>query len=81
MVNLADTPPVAKTPKRKVGTLNRVLMVLLLTVVAIWLIVPFTMAVLWSLVDPETGWNFPDLLPPSLTVLRWVEVWTTTALP
>jgi len=81
MVSLADTPPVAKTPKRKVGTLNRALMVLLLTVVAIWLFVPFTMAVLWSLVDPETGWNYPDILPPSLTVLRWVEVWTTTALP
>lgn len=81
MVSLADTVPVPKPPKRKVGTLNRALMVLLLTVVAIWLFVPFTMAVLWSLVDPETGWNFPDLLPPSLTVLRWVEVWTTTALP
>jgi putative spermidine/putrescine transport system permease protein len=81
MVNLSDTAPAVKPPRRKVGTLNRILMLLLLTVVAIWLFVPFTMAVLWSLVDPETGWNFPDLLPPSLTVLRWVEVWTTTALP
>ncbi len=81
MVSLADTAPVLKPPKRKAGTLNRLLMVLLLTVVAIWLFVPFTMAVLWSLVDPETGWNFPDLLPPSLTVMRWAEVWTTTALP
>ncbi len=81
MVSLADTAPALKPPKRKASTLNRVLMVLLLTVVAIWLVVPFTMAVLWSLVDPETGWNFPDLLPPSLTVMRWAEVWTTTALP
>ncbi len=81
MVSIADTPPAPKPPRQKVGTLNRALMVLLLTVVAIWLFVPFTMAVLWSLVDPETGWTFPDLLPPSLTVLRWVEVWTTTALP
>lgn len=81
MVNLADTAPVPKPPRLKVGTLNRALMALLLTVVAIWLVVPFTMAVLWSLVDPETGWNYPDLLPPSLTFLRWVEVWTTIALP
>lgn len=83
MVSLADSPT-ATAPKKRLrtaGTLNRVLMVLLLTVVTIWLVVPFTMAVLWSLVDPETGWNYPDLLPPSLTVLRWVEVWTTTALP
>lgn len=83
MVNLADTAPDTTSRKRvrKAGTLNRVLMVLLLTVVAVWLFVPFTMAVLWSLVDPETGWNFPDLLPPKLTLLRWTEVWTTTALP
>lgn len=83
MVSLADNAPrvAPKKPRRKAGTLNRVLMVLLLTIVAIWLFVPFTMAVLWSLVDPETGWNFPDLLPPSLTVMRWVEVWTTTVLP
>ena len=75
----ADIKP--KKPVRKTGLLNRALMVLLLTVVAIWLLVPFTMAILWSLVDPETGWEYPDLLPPSLTVLRWVEVWSTTALP
>ena len=83
MVVVAKTAADAKPIKRvrKAGTLNRVLMVLLLTVVAIWLFVPFTMAVLWSLVDPETGWNFPDLLPPSLTIMRWAEVWTTTALP
>ena len=76
---IVDTKP--KKPARKAGLLNRALMVLLLTLVTIWLVVPFTMAVLWSLVDPETGWEYPDLLPPSLTVLRWVEVWTTTALP
>ena len=83
MVAVADTDlgTKPKKPLRKAGALNRALMALLLTVVAIWLFVPFTMAVLWSLVDPETGWNYPDLLPPSLTVLRWVEVWTTTALP
>lgn len=85
MVTVPDTgAPAAAAPRRRVrraGTLNRVLMLLLLTVVAIWLIVPFSMAVLWSLVDPETGWNHPDLLPPSLTLQRWVQVWTTTALP
>jgi len=64
MVNFADTGVAApvKPPKRKAGVLTRVLLVLLLTVVFIWLFVPFTMAVLWSLVDPETGWEHPDLL-------------------
>ena len=59
MVEIAATETAAKPkkPLRKAGLLNRALMVLLLTVVAIWLFVPFTMAVLWSLVDPETGWQ------------------------
>lgn len=83
MVSLADNvvEPTPKKARRKVGALNRFLMIMLLGLCFIWLFVPFTMAVLWSLVDPETGWEFPDLLPPSLTLLRWVEVWTTTALP
>ncbi|MDJ1017586.1 MAG: ABC transporter permease [Paracoccaceae bacterium] len=82
-MSLADSGATVapKKPTRRAGALNRFLMIVLMTIVAIWLIVPFSMAVLWSLVDPETGWNYPDLLPPSLTHLRWVEVWTTTALP
>ncbi len=56
-------------------------MAILLVVVTIWLVVPFALAILWSLVDPETGWEYPDVLPPSLTVARWSDVWTTTALP
>ncbi len=61
--------------------INRILLVLLLTACTVWLVVPFSMAVLWSLVDPNTGWEYPDVLPPSLTYLRWVEVWNTTSLP
>lgn len=78
---LVESNAIPKTAKRKAGTLNRVLMIVLMTACAIWLVVPFTMAVLWSMVDPQTGWEYPDLLPPSLTLLRWAEVWTTTALP
>jgi putative spermidine/putrescine transport system permease protein len=81
MVMLLESNAIPKTAKRKAGTLNRVLMIVLMTACAIWLVVPFTMAVLWSMVDPQTGWEYPDLLPPSLTLLRWAEVWTTTALP
>jgi hypothetical protein len=44
-------------------------------------VLPFGLAVIWSLVDPATGWEYPDVLPPSLTIARWSEVWTTTALP
>lgn len=83
MVSGADTALAlpARAPRRQGNWLNRVLMGALLIICTIWLIVPFAMAVLWSLVDPETGWTYPDVLPPSLSLTRWVDVWTTTALP
>lgn len=61
--------------------LNRILVVALLCVFVVWLVVPFALAVLWSLVDPSQPWSYPDLLPPVLSFQRWVEVWTTTSLP
>lgn len=83
MVTVTDNAVLPARPKRipKGNLVNRILLTLLLSACAIWLIVPFFMAVLWSLVDPKTGWEYPDVLPPSLTFLRWAEVWTTTSLP
>ena len=85
MVSVPTETATARQPRpkrrQKGGGLNRILMGILLVVCTIWLIVPFAMAVVWSMVDPETGWNYPDVLPPSLSLARWVEVWTTTALP
>jgi len=83
MVSISANAAKSAPPKRisKGNLVNRILLMLLLSACAIWLIVPFSMAVLWSLVDPNTGWEYPDVLPPSLTFLRWVEVWKTTSLP
>lgn len=47
----------------------------------IWLVIPFMMAGLWSLVDPEHPWSYPDIFPTSLSLERWVDVWNNTALP
>ncbi|WP_439328140.1 ABC transporter permease [Lonepinella sp. BR2357] len=47
----------------------------------IWLVVPFFMAGLWSLVDPDHPWSYPDILPQSLSFERWVNVWQNTSLP
>lgn len=48
---------------------------------ALWLLIPFALAVLWSLVDIDHPWAYPAVLPPVLSFTRWVEVWNTTALP
>ncbi|MCT4682564.1 MAG: ABC transporter permease subunit [Roseicyclus sp.] len=53
---------------------------LLTGVFLLWLIVPFAMALLWSLVDPGTPWSYPDVLPPALSFERWTLMWETTTL-
>ena len=63
------------------GALNRVLLILLLVICTVWLVVPFGMGFLWSVVDPEVRWDYPDILPPAMSFGRWAEVWRTTALP
>ncbi|NOJ07669.1 ABC transporter permease [Vibrio splendidus] len=47
----------------------------------VWLGVPFAMAIIWSLVDPNHPWSYPDLLPQVLSFGRWIEVWEATSLP
>lgn len=59
---------------------NRLLAIALGLVLIVWLLVPFAMAVLWSLVDPDKAWSYPDLLPQKLSFRRWSEMWETTNL-
>lgn len=48
---------------------------------AIWLFIPFLMAGLWSFVDPDHPWAYPDMFPQSLSFERWISVWQNTSLP
>jgi putative spermidine/putrescine transport system permease protein len=70
-------------PSRPLGieTLNRALLGLLLAVLAVSILLPVVMAVLWSLLDPEVRWEHPHVLPPRLSFDRWVLMWQTTSLP
>jgi len=60
--------------------LNQVLLALLLTLTAIWLAVPFAMAVLWSLVDPAEPWTADKLVPPVMSFYRWRHMWENSSL-
>lgn len=57
--------------KRRPG---RLISFLLFGYAALALFVPFGVAVLWSLVDPDNGWFAPDLLPPSYSLAFWDEI-------
>jgi putative spermidine/putrescine transport system permease protein len=60
--------------------LNRVLLVALLVVCIVWLVVPFGMAILWSLVDPSQPWTADRILPPAMSFYRWVDMWQNSSL-
>lgn len=50
----------------------------LIILVLLWLGLPLLMTVLWSLVDPENPWSYPDVLPPKLSFYPWVNVFSTS---
>ncbi|MEP1208393.1 MAG: ABC transporter permease subunit [Rhizobiaceae bacterium] len=62
------------------SVLNRILLIALLVVCAIMLILPFTMAVLWSLVDPSQPWTADRLFPPAMSFYRWQNMWENSSL-
>ena len=36
-----------------------------------WVVLPIVMALLWSLVNPEYPWSYPDLFPKSFSLYHW----------
>ncbi len=44
----------------------------------LWVFVPVIFAVLWSLVDPDHPWSYPDAFPKSLSLEQWKYVFEYT---
>ena len=43
-----------------------------------WVAVPIAMAVLWSLVDPNHPWTYPDVFPSVLSLAQWERIFEYT---
>ena len=41
---------------------------------------PLLMAVLWSLVDPDFPWSYPDIFPTRLSLFHWNFVFRFTGI-
>jgi putative spermidine/putrescine transport system permease protein len=61
--------------KRRFTTLLTVFFIL---VQVLWVGVPIFMTVLWSLVDPNHPWSFPNILPEKLSWGQWMYVFKYT---
>lgn len=59
---------------------NRLLMGALLAICVLWLLIPFVMAMLWSLVDPSDTWTPDRLIPPAMSFYRWDFMWNNSLL-
>ncbi len=64
----------------KRASLDRILVIALFSVCLVWLILPLALAVMWSMVDPDYVWSYPDLFPKVLSFKRWGLLWETTTL-
>ena len=59
---------------------EKFLFLLILIISFVWLVVPFTMAVLWSLVDPSEPWTADKIFPPVMSFYRWDYMWENSNL-
>jgi putative spermidine/putrescine transport system permease protein len=82
MTSIAVTIARVQRPWLSVGLkrrLARLWMPALLLLAAIVIIgLPLSMAVMWSLVDPDNPWSYPDAVPPSLSLFQWQHVFRYT---
>jgi putative spermidine/putrescine transport system permease protein len=65
----------ARQPRIRLRTFLSILIAVLLL---IWILVPLGMGLLWSLVDPEHPWTYPQMFPTSLSVANWRNVFRVT---
>lgn len=58
--------------------LKLLLPILLGVIFILWIGLPLLMAVLWSLVDPEHPWSYPQVWPESVSLYQWIQVFKYT---
>jgi putative spermidine/putrescine transport system permease protein len=44
----------------------------------LWVGIPILMAVMWSLVNPNDSWSYPNIFPPSFSLEQWRYVFSYT---
>ncbi len=44
----------------------------------LWVGIPILMAIMWSLVNPDDAWSYPNLIPPSFSLEQWRYVFNYT---
>jgi putative spermidine/putrescine transport system permease protein len=74
----ADVIPLKVPQARRTKPLYLLFTGFFILVQAVWIGLPILMTVLWSLVNPESPWSYPDLFPRKLGFNPWVYVFKYT---
>lgn len=70
--------PYYKTVEKRKRVFNNALVFFLIILQVVWIGVPVLMAVLWSLVNPDYPWSYPQVFPSHLSFAQWEYVFRYT---
>ncbi|GFN24242.1 ABC transporter permease [Thermanaeromonas sp. C210] len=65
----------------KQGGFRRLFVWLFITLLLISIVVPLIVMVLWSLIDPQVGWEYPDLYPKAFSLHFWRHLLSLEEVP
>ena len=70
-----------KRPKSLMKRLLSILIPYAIGILALaWVGLPMLMAVLWSLVDPDYPWTYPDVFPKHISSYQWEKIFKYTSI-
>lgn len=83
MDNLSMTQSIRQpNPRRLTKKLLKFLLPFMFFMIfLVWIVIPVSYSVLWSLVDPKAGWSYPDLLPRGLSTFHWEYIIKNMKIP
>lgn len=77
-MNKTIATPLHLIKKRRLKRFYITLTLFFVIVQLLWVGIPILMAVMWSLVNPNDAWSYPNLFPPSFSLEQWRYVFKYT---
>jgi putative spermidine/putrescine transport system permease protein len=78
MMKQATALPLHLIQKRRKNRFYLGLTAFFVIVQLLWVGIPILMAIMWSLVNPNDSWSYPNIFPPSFSLEQWRYVFNYT---
>ena len=70
--------PLYLIKKRRIKRFYLMITLFFVIIQLLWVGIPIFMAIMWSLVNPDDAWSYPNLIPPSFSLEQWRYVFNYT---